>query len=284
MRLENIIDDAVRQYHGDGNIGLLYSGGLDSSIIAKILKENFDIDCLFLVSVGVEGSYDLVNASNGAQELKLPLYTCFLDLPKLKYAVTKLIELDIVKNAGEILIAVPLFLGMQFLHQKFTTRIVYLGQGADELFGGYNKYSILTSESNMVELEKTMGNDLEKLINRQTIMERQIAKYFDIELIYPFLFREVIEFAQNIPVSDHIVLVDGSKPITKAILRKLARSLGLSENISSQPKKALQYGSGTKKLVKYVSKEAGYSQLSNWFESLIASKQNLIGFFDTCND
>lgn len=272
MRLENIIDDAVGQYHGDGNVGLLYSGGLDSSIIANILKKNFDIRSIFLVTVGVEGSYDLVNASNGAHELKLPLYSCFLDLPIVKYAINRLIELNIVKNAGEILIAVPLFLGMRFLHQKFNTKIVYLGQGADELFGGYKKYSILASESDMLELEKTMENDLEKLINQQTIMEKQIAKHFEIELIYPFLFRELIEFARNIPVSDHIVLVNGNKPLRKAILRKLARALGLSENISSQPKKALQYGSGTKKLVKQISKKAGYSQLSNWFESLVQSK------------
>ncbi len=268
MKLENIIIDAIRQYHGDGNIGLLYSGGLDSSIIAKILKDCFDSKNIFLVAVGVEGSYDLINASNGAHELNLPLYTCFLDLPKVKYAVNKLLALNIVKNAGEILIAVPLFLGMRFLHQKFTTRIVYLGQGADELFGGYNKYSTLASESEMLELEKTMKSDLEKLINRQTIMERQIANHFEIELIYPFLFQELIEFARNTPVSDHIVLVNGNKPLRKAVLRKFARALGLSETISNQPKKALQYGSGSKKLLKKIYKEAGHSQLSNWFESL----------------
>ncbi len=268
MRLENIINDAVRQYHGNCNIGLLYSGGLDSSIIAKILKDNFDNEKIFLVAVGVEGSYDLINASNGAHELKLPLYTCFLDIPRVKYAVNRLIALNMVKNAGEILIAVPLYLGMRFLHQKFTTRIVYLGQGADELFGGYNKYSTLTLESKMFELEKTMKSDLEKLINRQTIMERKIANHFEIELMYPFLFQEMIEFARNTPISNHIVLVNGNKPIRKAILRKFARDLGLSETMSNQPKKALQYGSGSKKLVKQISKEAGYSQLSNWFESL----------------
>ncbi|MHA1513061.1 MAG: asparagine synthase C-terminal domain-containing protein [Candidatus Hodarchaeales archaeon] len=268
MKLENIINDAIRQYHGNGNIGLLYSGGLDSSIIAKILKDSFDSKNIFLVAVGMEGSYDLINASNGAHELNLPLYTCFLDLPEVMYAINTLTALNIVKNAGEILIAVPLFLGMRFLHQNFTTKIVYLGQGADELFGGYNKYSILASKSEMLELEKTMDDDLEKLIYRQTIMERQIANHFEIELIYPFLFQELIEFARNIPVSDHIALVNGNKLLGKAILRNLARDLGLSETMSSQPKKALQYGSGSKKLVKQISKEAGHSQLSNWFKSL----------------
>lgn len=272
MRLENIISDAVRQYLGSGKIGLLYSGGIDSSIIAKILKESFDVKNIFLVTVGVEGSYDIINASNGVHELDLPLHKCFLDLPSVNYAINRLLELNIVKNAGEILIAIPLFLGMRFLHQNFNTKIVYLGQGADELFGGYKKYSILASESKMLEVEKTMENDLEKLINRQTSMERQIAEYFEIELIYPFLEPELIEFARNIPISDHIVLVNGYKPIAKAVLRKLALTLGLSKNISNQPKKALQYGSGTKKLVKQISKEAGYSQLSNWFESLVQSK------------
>jgi asparagine synthase (glutamine-hydrolysing) len=134
LRLESIISDAVRQYHGEGNIGLLYSGGLDSSIIAKVMKENFETDRIFLVVVGVEGSHDVINASNGASELELPLNTCLLDIRKVSYAVTKLVELNIAKNAGEISIAVPLYLGMSFLHQNFETKIVYLGQGADELF------------------------------------------------------------------------------------------------------------------------------------------------------
>ena len=269
MRLESIISDAVRQYHGEGNIGLLYSGGLDSSIIAKVMKENFETNRIFLVVVGVEGSYDVINASNGASELELPLNTCFLDIQKVSSAVSRLVELNIAKNAGEISIAVPLYLGMSFLHQNFDTKIVYLGQGADELFGGYNKYSILASKSEMVTVEKTMGEDLDKLQHRQIKMERQIANLFEIDLIYPFLSPELIECAHNIPISDHFVLVNGNKPIGKVILRKLAISLGLSDIISNQPKKALQYGSGTKKLVKQLSKNAGYSQLSNWFESLV---------------
>jgi asparagine synthase (glutamine-hydrolysing) len=269
VRLESIISDAVRQYHGVGNIGLLYSGGLDSSIIAKVMKENFETNRIFLVVVGVEGSYDVINASNGASELELPLNTCLLDKQKVSSAVGKLVELNIAKNAGEISIAVPLYLGMSFLHQNFDTKIVYLGQGADELFGGYNKYSILASKSEMNTVEKTMGEDLEKLQNRQIQMERQIANLFEIDLIYPFLYPELIECAHNIPISDHFVLVNGNKPMGKVILRKLAISLGLSDGISNQPKKALQYGSGTKKLIKQLSKNAGYSQVSNWFESLV---------------
>jgi len=136
--------------------------------------------------------------------------------------VSKLVELNIAKNAGEISIAVPLYLGMSFLHQNFDAKIVYLGQGADELFGGYNKYSILASKSEMITVEKTMGEDLDKLQNRQIKMERQIANLFEIDLIYPFLYPELIERAHDIPISDHFVLVNGNKPIGKLILRKLA--------------------------------------------------------------
>ncbi len=272
MRLESLISDAVRQYHGEGNIGLLYSGGLDSSIIAKVMKENFETNRIFLVAVGVEGSYDVINASNGAFELELPLNICFLDIQKVNTAITKLIGLNIVKNAGEISIAVPLYLGMSYLYQNFDTKVVYLGQGADELFGGYNKYSILASKSDMIRIEKTMGEDLEKLRNRQINMERQIADLFGIDLIYPFLSPELIKCAHNIPISDHFLLVNGNKPIGKMILRKLAISLELSKSMSNQPKKALQYGSGTKKLVKQLSKNAGYSLLSTWFEFLVKSK------------
>jgi asparagine synthetase B (glutamine-hydrolysing) len=125
------------------------------------------------------------------------------------------------------------------------------------------------SFSEMITIEKTMREDLDKLQHRQIKMEREIANLFEMDLIYPFLSPDLIEFAYNIPISDHFVLVNGNKPIRKVILRKLAISLGLSDSISNQQKKALQYGSGTKKLVKQLSKNAGYSQVSNWFESLV---------------
>ena len=272
LRFENILRDIISQHQEDERVGLLYSGGIDSSVIASVMKETYNLDEMFLVSVGAEGSYDLENASNGAKELDLQLHICYIDESSVKYAIRELMELNVVNNAGEISIAVPLFLGMRYMSEKLSVNTVFLGQGADELFGGYKKYSKLYSEANMTLLEGNMKTDLDSLMNRQTVMEKQIAANFDIRLIYPFLHPNSVNFAKEIPISKHFMKDHENNTIGKVLLREVAQDIGLSKNISAQPKKALQYGSGSKKLVKRVAKDTGYSKLSEWFDSLIQER------------
>ena len=200
--------------------------------------------------------------------MKIPLSKCLLTPANIKNAINEITKQNLVSRVGELSIAVPLYMGLRFLSQEHSVQLVFLGMGADELCGGYKKYTSLYAESGKDQVKLQMGKDLDLLINHQMKMEKKIASKFGVSLFYPFLFPQVINYAQSIPVEDHIVYNSREEPNRKAHLRKLAKDIGLSDNIAIQPKKAIQYGSGTIKILKRIAKEAGYSQLHSWFQSI----------------
>jgi asparagine synthase (glutamine-hydrolysing) len=268
MALQSLLVEAIKCSPRNRNIGILYSGGLDSSIITKLLEEHYVSEKMVLATVGIEGSYDIVNAITGAQELEFHLNTCLLTPPIVERVVKDIMKLKLVNRVGELSIAVPLYIGFRFLSEKHSTKIIFLGQGADELFGGYMKYVNIYAKSGKKQVRIQMMNDLKALINTQQIMEKKLASLFRIELSYPYLSSQVIKYAQAIPVEKHIEFKSPENVKRKIYLRNLARDIGLSNRIAEQPKKAIQYGSGTNKVLKHIAKEAGFSKLHNWFEFL----------------
>ncbi len=257
----------IRQNLCYENIGILYSGGLDSSIILRILIKEIGVNRIHPVTVGVKGSYDIENALKGARELNIDLNLCSLNNSVISNTIESLSKLNVVSEISKLLIAIPLFVGMRYLSLN-GIKHVFLGQGADELFGGYKKYVELYRNSSEIKIRKMMDSDLLSLTTDQMVMEKRIGDYFGISLVYPFLSPDVIKYAKSIPIKEHII---GRRdhPIRKAILRALASNLDLSPIMASQPKKALQYGSGTLKLLRKIAKDAGYPNLPSWFDKTI---------------
>jgi asparagine synthase (glutamine-hydrolysing) len=170
-----LLKGSIRLLLKEDRIGILFSGGLDSSILTKLILDEVTEKQVDIVTVGMKDSYDIKNAVQRAVELGFQLNCCYLDKSIVKSSITCLTEKNIVSGIRELSIAIPLYLGMKFLSDSCESKMVVLGQGADELFGGYNKYSILYKESKMEELEKCMKTDLENLISKQLVMEREIA-------------------------------------------------------------------------------------------------------------
>jgi asparagine synthase (glutamine-hydrolysing) len=264
--LKGLLTASILQNLNSDYIGILYSGGVDSSILLKILIDEIGVDRIIPVAVGEKGGYDIKNALNGAKELRLNLNACFLNKSKIDSTFNIIMDLNIVSEVEKLGIAIPLFIGMNFLSQN-KLKCVFLGQGADELFGGYKKYTELYRASKRNSIQTMMESDLLSLINDQLPMEKEIANYFGLRSFYPFLSPEVIKYAQSVPIDQHIINKEGEL-IRKAILRKLAVNIGLSVRIANQPKKALQYGSGTVKLLRKLAKDAGFPNLPTWFEDV----------------
>ena len=271
-----IIEKQLRRIIGEqrktDSVGLLYSGGLDSSILAKIMTLLFPPSSIVMVCVGLPNSYDLNNATIGATELGIKLYTRFLTMELILETIQSLKQMNIIHNPVALTIAIPIFLGMQTLANKFHTRVIFLGQGADELFGGYQRYIQLYKECGLETTKKTMIDDLRTLQDDQIIREQRMAQHFGINSIYPFLDLEIINRAQSYPITTHIVHTPQGEVIRKALLRKLAKKLGLSEKITKQPKKAIQYGSGTVKLLRKLAKSKEYQNIPDWFQACFPSE------------
>jgi asparagine synthase (glutamine-hydrolysing) len=264
--LENQLKQIISQYHSSYPLGLLYSGGLDSSIIGKIMLSLFPSSSICAVCVGFPQSYDLINAKSKAKELGFKLYTRFLTEELIMDIIKSLQEMKCIHGPSELSIAIPLFLGIQTLAEEFHVQTIFAGQGADELFGGYQKYVKLLNEFGPDIVKKNMETDFKKLKEKQLLMERKISQNFNVNLFYPYLDPSIISFAQSQPVTVHITRNSQRRLIRKALLRNLARNLQLSEAITLQPKKAIQYGSGTVKTLRKLVKSTGYQNIHDWFQ------------------
>ncbi len=226
----------------DENIAVMFSGGLDSAVLARMAR-NFGDERIRLYTIGLEDSRDIINAREGGLFIGSPLEISIVDEGAVENGAQTLLELVPDLNFLELSFELPLFLGMSRVNEK----VIMTGQGADELFGGYAKYRETDDRHEIIQL---MKDDTERLMTRTCGIEHSIASHFHKELITPFLNERVVEYAASLDLEDKIGM-DGSN---KIILRETARILGLPEMMCSRPKLAAQYGSGISRVLKRLKK------------------------------
>lgn len=241
--LKASISSAVsRSVENTGRIGILFSGGLDSSLIAFLARNRANKADIMLYTVGTANSYDLINAEHASKLLGIVSKKIEISNEDIINAIPKLGKIIESKHPVKISFELPMFLGMERVVEK----LVISGQGADELFGGYARYLNM----NKGELRTTFKKDLKTLINDDIKMDYRIAGYFGKDLKLPYLDEDVVEIAEKIPIE---LKVNNGK--RKIILKKVAKELGLPEELVQKEKKAAQYSSGIIKDLRKMAKK-----------------------------
>ncbi|MHA1409662.1 MAG: asparagine synthase C-terminal domain-containing protein, partial [Candidatus Odinarchaeia archaeon] len=136
----------------NSKLGIFFSGGLDSLILTKLIidvNKVFKND-LFLFSCGKPNSKDLKNVLNVNKYLKLPLNIIYLDASKVLEILPKLFEIIERYDTLNISLAIPEYLILENA-VKHNIQYMFSGQGADEIFYGYNKYKQSFIEGNSVD-------------------------------------------------------------------------------------------------------------------------------------
>ena len=124
-------------------------------------------------------------------------------------------------------------------------KIAISGQGADELFGGYNRYLKSYEEGNLaLEIREDISNMYHANLER----DDACAMLNSMELRLPFLDESLVEYAINLP--DKNKISGKGDVLRKNVLRKLAFNEGLDTEIAYRPKKAAQYGTGIDKILR----------------------------------
>jgi asparagine synthase (glutamine-hydrolysing) len=234
------------------NIAILFSGGLDSSLLAHLVKLHFEDKNITLYTVCTKDSQDLSNSHSAAKLLELKLMKIEIDSKDIESAIPNLARIIESSHPVKISYELPLYLGLSKIKEKCTLT----GQGADELFGGYSRYLKMKGD----ELEDALNADVKALINKEIKMDYKIAKHFKKDLKIPYLHEDVVKCAQNIPVKYKIF--NGER---KIILKDTALSLGLPKELVLRQKKAAQYSSGIIKELRRMAKrkKIGVNELIN---------------------
>ena len=235
-----------KRVEGLDSVGVIFSGGVDSSILAMLLK---DISCnkkldITLYAVGREGSKDLEAARYAAEYLELPLKTQLVTEELIKEHIADVVHAIGDDNLMKVGVGLTTYFACRMAHEN-GEKVAISGQGADELFGGYNRYLKSYEEET---LEFDIREDISNMYHVNLERDDACAMLSSVELRLPFLDEKLVEYAINLPIRYKI---SGSGDVLrKNILRKLAFNEGLGTEIAYRPKKAAQYGTGIDKILR----------------------------------
>ncbi|MDH3662880.1 MAG: asparagine synthase (glutamine-hydrolyzing), partial [Alphaproteobacteria bacterium] len=137
--LRDTLDAAVtKRLRSDVPLGAFLSGGLDSSIIAALARQK--LDELHTFAVGLEGSADLLAARRVAEHLDTIHHEHVItrdevrrDLPEILFHLESF-DRDLVRSA------IPCWYVSRLASER--VKVVLTGEGADELFAGYDRYKL----------------------------------------------------------------------------------------------------------------------------------------------
>ncbi|KZX17580.1 asparagine synthase-related protein [Methanobrevibacter filiformis] len=242
-----LFDGVLRRIEGVKHVGLIFSGGVDSTIIAKILKNLSNIHDfkLTLYTIGTKNSQDLEFSKKVANDLNLDLKYQIID----EIAIKNDLEDVLITMEKANIVKIGVGLAIHFatkLAQNDGVHVVLTGQGADELFGGYHRNLEIFKEG-YDNLSKAIRFDIENMHHVNLERDVAIATNNNVQLRSPFLDKNFIEFALNVPGEYKVKSSDDN--LRKHILREIAIDLDIPEYVVYRPKKAAQYGSGIHKLL-----------------------------------
>ncbi|MBO8174413.1 MAG: asparagine synthase (glutamine-hydrolyzing) [Thermococcus sp.] len=220
-------------------VGVLFSGGLDSSLLALLSSKYADVT---LYTAGAEGSQDVEWARKVSEILGLKLKEYIFDINDVEEIIPKVVFAIEEPNPMNLAIGIPLYFATKLAREN-KYRLLLSGQGADELFGGYFKY---------LENPKLMEKDLVELGEKNLARDDKIAMINGVEGRFPFLDLNVVRTALRTPIEFKI-----RNGIRKAILREIALELGLPKEVAYREKKACQYGTNSQKLLQKIAKRNG---------------------------
>ena len=213
------------------------SGGLDSSILAFFLQAR-KINAISIISREFFGT-DLTFCQMIAKKFGFPLTLKMVEHEEMLTAIDETIKILQNFNNIEIRNSIVMYLSLQTAKKQGYSSLI-TGDGADELFAGYNFFLKMN--------ENEVNEKLKRIWEIMHFPTQKIGKSLGITIESPFLSNEMINFAKSLPISDKIKDETGQK-FGKWILRKVFEKK-IPNSVVWRKKSAMQDGAGTSGLEK----------------------------------
>jgi asparagine synthase (glutamine-hydrolysing) len=249
--LQALLEESIqRRVHDLKEVAVAFSGGLDSSVVAFLASK-----CgvkVNLVHVSLENQVETEEAMKAADELNLPLQVYLFKDSDVEKALPKVVDLIEEPDPIKASIGLPFY----WVAEKASEagfRVLLAGQGADELFGGYQRYVNECCQDGSEKARKAMFNDVINIHESNLERDLKICGFHDVELRLPFASFELAEFALSLPVE--LKIENKTDTLRKLVLRKMALNAGMPNAIAEKPKRAVQYSTGINDAVKRIAKK-----------------------------
>ena len=265
-KLEILYADAIMKRIPDKSIkiGVLFSGGIDSTLLAFILKK-MGVEFTCYTAALDETSQDLIWSRKIAKELGFNLNETITKLDDVEEEIKTVCNIIESSNVVKVGVALPFHLAARAA-KRDGVKVLYSGLGSEEIFAGYKRHE----DSSNVNEECRSG--LLKMYERDLYRDDTITMYNGIEIRLPYLDLKLARFSLKIPSKFKI---DGESK--KMILRDLARKLGLKEEFSERKKLAAQYGSRFDKSLEMLAKKNGFEKKSEYLDQFYINQNERLG-------
>ena len=211
---------------------LLLSGGLDSSILASILRPKYSV----VAGFGA-GAPDLAYARQAAGKYSGRHVQVVFDQNRMAELIEQAIQIFKTFDPIEIRNSVVALAGIEQAKSDGHSTIM-TGDGGDELFAGYNYLARYYSDP------QRLDSELRRLWQVMHFSSGKLGEHVGVRVKMPYLDEEFASFAKSIGVNDKVGEHRGSK-WGKFVLRKcFEATLG---DLAWRPKLAQEQGAATNK-------------------------------------
>jgi asparagine synthase (glutamine-hydrolysing) len=239
-QLTQILYSTVEEFtnHSD-KVVIAFSGGVDSSLLAKICKDLGKQ--VHLVTIGFANSHDIIFSKSISGSLSLAMNHIAYEIKEgdilddIKFVKSNL-SCNVLSHIENCIafFQISKIIKYHELGDSFLT-----ANGFDELFCGYDRYRSYYQNG-----EESVTTFMEEKLTNEDHMMNEISHVIAELNIYsyqPFLSKAFVKYAKNIPMEYKINGQDDM--LRKHILREVAMRIGVPKEAAMHPKKAIQYGS-----------------------------------------
>jgi len=244
------VDDTTNKPADD--VAVAFSGGVDSTLVAS----GFPDAPLYVV--GFKSCHDIAAAREAAAAIDRTddLTVIELSHDDLIHAVPRVAAAIARTNPMDVTIALPLLVVAERVAADGYDRLA-LGQGADELFGGYSKV-VEPAEDHRVDSDTVRGAVRETIETLPGQLERDVCglSAAGVAPVTPFLQDRVVDAALRLP--GELLATPAAR---KVALRRFAReTVGLPDAVAGADKKAVQYGTYVSRELDRLARQNGYKR------------------------
>lgn len=240
--LRNLFSAAIRKrVDTDLPVAVLLSAGIDSAAVIYEAARHHQNVVGF--SIGKDDGTDVLAAKRLCSELDLNLRYIRVSEQELLAVIPEVIwtiesfEPNHIRGG-----CLSYVLSREVARAGY--RIALCGEGADELFGGYREFGLALARGESPDaVSATMDRFVAELYKTQLKRVDRTGMRFTLEVREPFLDKEIISFAKQLPIDQKVTLLPDGHALDKCVLREAYRGI-LPDWVVDRPKTVLSLGAG----------------------------------------
>ena len=266
-----LVKSVQKRMISDREIGCLLSGGLDSSIISSILSQEMKKvgKTLHTFSVGFPDSTDIIYARQVAAHIGSEHHEYLIQYEDALERLEDVIIATETHDTTSVRASTPMFLLCEWINKNFPHKVIFSGEGSDELFCGYLYFHNAPTPNDAHEDSIRL---LQELYKYDVLRADRCTAGNGLEFREPFLDKDLIDFVATMDPSYKVPRKYDDVFYEKEILRRAFQGDYLPDSVLWRRKAAFSdaVSSSKKPWYKWIqeyTKEKGKSE-SEYYKSL----------------